>query len=77
MKLIWNFLVGGGGEGAKQKTFHGESMDIFWKYMYCWRLSSKIYNGSLITFTQQLNVFKIVLQLELFLLFSTDVHFYV
>ena len=29
MKLNWNFLGGGGG-GAKQKTFHGGSMDIFW-----------------------------------------------
>ena len=28
MKLNWNFLGGGGG-GAKQKTFCGGSMDIF------------------------------------------------
>ena len=27
MKLNWNFLGGG---GAKQKTFCGGSMDIFW-----------------------------------------------
>ena len=31
MKINWNFLgEGGGGEGAKEKTFHGGSMDIFW-----------------------------------------------
>ena len=28
MKLNWNFLSGGG--GAKQKTFSGGSMEIFW-----------------------------------------------
>ena len=27
MKLNWNFLGGG---GAKQKTFPGGNMDIFW-----------------------------------------------
>ena len=30
MKINWNFLGEGRGEGAKQKTFHGGSMDIFW-----------------------------------------------
>ena len=30
MKLNWNFLGGGGGEGVKQKTFRVGSMDIFW-----------------------------------------------
>ena len=29
MKLNWNFLGRG---GAKQITFHGGSMDIFWNY---------------------------------------------
>ena len=29
MKLNWSFLGGGGGD-AKQKTFRGGSMDIFW-----------------------------------------------
>ena len=28
MKFNWNFLGGG---GCKTKTFHGGSMDIFWK----------------------------------------------
>ena len=30
MKLNWNFPGGCG--GAKQKTFRGGSMDIFWNY---------------------------------------------
>jgi len=30
MKLNWNFLGEGG--DAKQKTFRGGSMDIFWNY---------------------------------------------
>ena len=32
MKLNWNFLGGGGGEGCKTKTFCGGNMDIFWDY---------------------------------------------
>ena len=39
MKLNWNFL---GGDGvAKQKTFHGVSMDIIWNYKFF----IKIYHG--------------------------------
>ena len=31
-RLNLGFLGRGGGRGAKQKTFHGGSMDIFWNY---------------------------------------------
>ena len=36
MKVNWKFLEGGGagGGGAKQKTFCGGSMDIFWNCMH-------------------------------------------
>ena len=33
MKINWNFLGGGG--GAKQKTFRGGSIDIFWNCTLC------------------------------------------
>ena len=43
MKINWNFLGGGLARGdAKQKTFHGGSMDIFWN---CTIIKANIYKN--------------------------------
>ena len=43
MKVNWNFLGeagGGGGDGAKLKTFRGWGMDIFWNCTFVIRTQS-------------------------------------